>query len=651
MGDSINTGKQERANGEPAAVGRRTVPIVVYGLTHAVLYSFIALQLWGLAVSAADTGQQNLSDILMWAMLLTPLPLGILFGYITALRSRSGTLSGMLSGLVFSLFMVTVILVTLRDIEMTWTGEIVRLLVALPAAAIIGGAIGGKFYARGEWISDDVDWLDDFDDEEYSDGPSEAGAHALAEFRHSDLSRQEQQQVFLAMGEGRRRTTASPSSKGVLPVDQEYNFAAIENKWQQYWNAENMFHTPQRGEGDPFYLLVMFPYPSGKLHMGHVRNYIIADVIARQKTMAGFNVLHPMGWDAFGLPAENAAIERQIHPHEWTDRCVAQMKEQFGDLGISYDWEREINTSEPDYYHWTQWLFLQMYKNDLAYQGEATVNWCPSCATVLANEELEGDVCERCGTPVEARRVPGQWFFRITDYADRLLDDLKHLDDWPERVRAMQENWIGRSEGFRFHLDIVDSDKTMEVFTTRIDTVYGVTFMVLAPEHPLVRELTEGTEHEEPVREFIGQAMRQDRADRTDAETEKKGVFTGRYAVNPITGEEIPIWVANYVLMDYGTGQIMAVPAHDQRDFEFARKYDIPVRVVIQPEDEKLDGGTMEEAYQGEGVMDNSTEFNGMPSTEAIEAIADTMEENGIGQRDVNYSFLDWLISRQRYWG
>jgi len=432
---------------------------------------------------------------------------------------------------------------------------------------------------------------------------------------------------------------------------QPYDFANIERKWQKLWADKRLFETRNDDPGEKSYLLVMFPYPSGKLHMGHVRNYMIGDAIARQKSMRGYNVLHPMGWDAFGLPAENAAIQSGIHPNDWTQRCIDQMKEQFNALGITYDWTREINASQPDYYKWTQWLFLQMYHNGLAYMGEATVNWCPSCATVLANEELDGNTCERCDTEVEPRQVPGQWFFKITDFADELLNDLRLLDKWPPSVLTQQANWIGRSEGVSFKLDIEGTDQQMEVFTTRIDTVYGVTFMVLAPEHPLVHELTHGTQYEEPVHEFVRTAMREDEIDRAAVDTEKHGIFTGRHAIHPLTGERVPIWVANYVLMGYGTGAIMAVPAHDQRDFEFARKYGLPVRVVIQPEGADFDGETMTEAFEAVGVQVNSEEFDGMPCTEAAEKIADRMEAEGIGHRDIQYRLQDWLLSRQRYWG
>ncbi len=433
-------------------------------------------------------------------------------------------------------------------------------------------------------------------------------------------------------------------------MSESYDFQSIERKWQDYWRDRNLFHVDRREDKEKFYYLDMYPYPSGELHMGHVRNYIIGDAFARYKTMQGFNVLHPMGWDSLGLPTENAAIKFNIHPVEWTKQCVRNMKRQFDRLGISYDWSREIDTSDPEYYGWTQWLFLQLYKNGLAYRGPGLVNWCSKCATVLANEQVVGGCCERCDTVVE-RTTRDQWFFKITDYAEKLLEDLKLLDGWPERVVRMQEHWIGRSEGFSFSLEIEDHDETMEVFTTRIDTVYGVTFMVLAPEHPLVSRLTEGTEYEEPVRQFAQQAMAESVMERTAEDTEKKGVFTGAYAIHPLTGDRIPIWVANYVMMDYGTGAIMAVPAHDQRDFEFARMYDIPVVPVIQPPGEELEGETMAEAYTGDGEQINSAEFSGQPNREALEQIADHMEAEGIGHRDVSYRLRDWCISRQRYWG
>ncbi|MGC9317700.1 MAG: leucine--tRNA ligase [Armatimonadota bacterium] len=429
-----------------------------------------------------------------------------------------------------------------------------------------------------------------------------------------------------------------------------YDFGSIERKWQDYWRERNLFYVERREDRPKFYYLDMYPYPSGELHMGHVRNYIIGDAFARYKTMQGFNVLHPMGWDSLGLPTENAAIKFGVHPMRWTEQCVANMKRQFDRLGISYDWSREIDTADPQYYGWTQWLFLQLYKSGLAYRGPGLVNWCPECATVLANEQVVGGRCERCDTLVE-RTTREQWFFKITDYAEALLQDLDLLDHWPERVVRMQEHWIGRSEGFSFTLEIEGHDEDMEVFTTRIDTIYGVTFMVLAPEHPLTHQLTEGTQFEEPVQQFCQKAMAESVMERTAEETEVEGVFTGAHAIHPLTGERVPIWVANYVMMDYGTGAIMAVPAHDQRDFEFARRYDLPVVPVIQPEGTELDGETMTEAYVGDGEQINSEQFSGQSNREAMEQIADHMEAEGIGRRDVSYRLRDWCISRQRYWG
>ena len=434
-------------------------------------------------------------------------------------------------------------------------------------------------------------------------------------------------------------------------MSDRYDSRSIEPKWQKYWEDNGLFRIDRDPDKTKYYCLNMYPYPSGDLHMGHMRNYIIGDVLARYNMMQGRAVMHPMGWDAFGLPAENAAIQRQIHPTQWTEQCVATMKRQFSQLGITYNWDREVNCSLPDYYTWTQWLFLQLYEAGLAYTGTATVNWCPSCQTVLANEELDADACERCGSIVEPRQTPNQWFFKITDYADRLLDDIKLLDNWPERVRLMQANWIGRSVGVSFAFQIEGRDDALEVFTTRIDTIYGITYVVLAPEHPLVTELTAGAEHEQPVREFALSAMREGDIARSAEDTEKRGIFTGRYAIHPLTKQRVPIWVGNYVLMAYGAGAIMAVPAHDQRDLEFAREYGLPVKVVIQPEGEQLDPETMPQAYLDPGVQVNSAQFDGMNSEDAKEAIADHLEELGLGRRDVNYRLRDWLISRQRYWG
>lgn len=400
-----------------------------------------------------------------------------------------------------------------------------------------------------------------------------------------------------------------------------------------------------------YYNLEMFPYPSGNLHMGHVRNYAIGDVVARFKTMRGYNVLHPMGWDAFGLPAENAALKNSIPPAKWTYSNIDNMRDQLKSLGISYDWNREVATCSPEYYKFTQWLFLQLYHMGLAYKKAAAVNWCPSCATVLANEQVVDGACERCETGVEKKNLE-QWFFKITDYAERLLNDLDHMPGWPDKVKTMQRNWIGRSEGCEFSFTVKDSGEKIPVYTTRPDTVFGVTYMVLAPEHPLVETLAQGTEYETGVRDFAASMMHLNELARTSTEAEKLGFFTGRYAINPVNGEEIPIWLANYVLMDYGTGAIMAVPAHDQRDFDFAKKYNLEIRVVIQNPDQPLPlDGTLSEAYTGDGVMVNSGKFNGLTIEEGQEAIIKFMEANKIGRGTVNFKLRDWLISRQRYWG
>lgn len=432
-------------------------------------------------------------------------------------------------------------------------------------------------------------------------------------------------------------------------VSRKYNFRLVERKWQERWEKEETFWVTEDPRLPKFYCLEMFPYPSGNLHMGHVRNYAIGDVIARFYRMQGYQVLHPMGWDAFGLPAENAAIKHGIHPAKWTWNNIDNMRRQLKLLGVSYDWSREIATCHPDYYRWTQWLFLQLYKSGLAYRKKAAVNWCPACATVLANEQVKDGECERCGTEVTKKELE-QWFFRITAYADRLLEDLKKLEGWPEKVKVMQENWIGRSEGveIRFRLE---NGKDVPVFTTRPDTIYGVTYIVLAPEHPLVEELLQGNPDAPEIRRFIEKVRLQSEIVRTAAEGEKEGIFIGAYAINPLSGDRVPVWIANYVLMEYGTGAVMGVPAHDQRDFEFARKYCLPVKVVIQPLGAELDPQTMEEAYTEPGLMVNSGPFTGMNSEVAKLEIAEFIEEQGYGQRKVNYRLRDWLISRQRYWG
>ena len=433
-------------------------------------------------------------------------------------------------------------------------------------------------------------------------------------------------------------------------MENSYRFDLIEEKWQKHWEEQHFFKTSEDVNLPKYYTLEMFPYPSGNLHMGHVRNYAIGDVIARFKKMQGFNILHPMGWDSFGLPAENAAIKHGVPPSEWTYANIENMKQQLKTLGISYDWDRELATCKPDYYKFTQWMFLKLYENGLAYKKNAAVNWCPSCQTVLANEQVVDGCCERCETLVDKKKL-NQWFFKITDYAQRLLDDLAVLPGWPEKVKTMQRNWIGRSEGCEFALAIDGREENMTVFTTRPDTVFGVTYMVLSPEHPLVDIVSTGTEQEAAVKEFVHRMQFVSDVARTSTDTEKEGVFTGAYALNPMSGEKIPIWIANYVLMDYGTGAIMAVPAHDQRDFEFARKYNIAIRIVIQGEDSPADAEKMSVAYTGPGRMINSGKYDRLSYEEGKKQIVSYMESQGIGKATVNFRLRDWLISRQRYWG
>ena len=431
---------------------------------------------------------------------------------------------------------------------------------------------------------------------------------------------------------------------------ERYDFKVIEDKWQQYWAEENMFRVTEDPGKPKYYNLEMFPYPSGNLHMGHVRNYAIGDVVARFKTMNGYNVLHPMGWDAFGLPAENAALKNGIHPAVWTHANIDNMKRQLKTMGITYDWDREVATCKPDYYKFTQWMFLKLYENNLAYKKKAAVNWCPGCQTVLANEQVVEGACERCESPVEKKQLE-QWFFKITDYAQRLLDDLEKLPGWPDKVKIMQKNWIGRSEGCQFSLALEGFQEQLTVFTTRPDTVFGVTYMVLAPEHPLVEVLAAGQPQEQEVKEFVKRMKSTSDIARTATDAEKEGIFTGAYAINPMNGERVPIWIANYVLLEYGTGAIMAVPAHDQRDFEFARKYDIPIRVVIKSEDSPADGAAMSEAYTGDGCMFNSASFDGLTVATGKKKVNEYMKANGIGEATINFRLRDWLISRQRYWG
>ncbi|MEN1762048.1 leucine--tRNA ligase [Anoxynatronum sibiricum] len=428
-----------------------------------------------------------------------------------------------------------------------------------------------------------------------------------------------------------------------------YDFNHIETKWQRYWEENQVFEL--NGSDRPqYYALEMFPYPSGKIHMGHVRNYCIGDVIARFKTMQGYDVLHPMGWDAFGLPAENAAIQHQIHPDTWTKSNINEMKEQLNRLGLSYDWSREVATCTPDYYRWTQWIFLQFYHKGLAYKKESRVNWCPSCDTVLANEQVVDGQCERCDSAVNKKNL-NQWYFKITDYAEKLLEDLDLLKGWPDKVKTMQSNWIGKSTGADIQFPISGSKKVLTVFTTRPDTVFGATYMVLAPEHAVVEELVSGTSYEKDVQDFVHQLQHLSDVERTSAETEKEGRFTGRYCLNPFTGQEIPIYIANYVLADYGTGAIMAVPAHDQRDLDFANKYGISVIPVILPPETEEPYKIDSDAYTGPGTMINSGQYNGMESQEAFNAICQQMESGGTGKQTISYRLRDWLLSRQRYWG
>lgn len=433
-------------------------------------------------------------------------------------------------------------------------------------------------------------------------------------------------------------------------MQEKYNPRAIEEKWQEKWKDEKVYNALDNDSREKYYCLEMFPYPSGNLHMGHVRNYSIGDVIARYKGMQGYNVLHPMGWDSFGLPAENAAIKHGARPDVWTNQNIANMVDQLKSMGISYDWDRELATSHPDYYKWTQWIFLQLYKNNLAYKKNAMVNWCPSCNTVLANEQVVDGACERCDARVEKKAL-NQWFFKITDYAQNLLDDLDKLPGWPEKVKTMQRNWIGRSEGARITFPIKDTEDSVEVYTTRPDTVFGVTYLVLAPEHPLVEKLTAGTEYESDVKAFRDKVSRLSEIDRTSTEVEKEGMFIGSYIINPYNGEEAPVLIGNYVLMDYGTGAVMGVPAHDTRDFAFAKKYNLPIKAVISPDGNIIEGNEMAEAYTEDGIMINSGEFDGTENNQGIRKVTDFGYEKGFASHEINFRLKDWLISRQRYWG
>jgi len=431
-------------------------------------------------------------------------------------------------------------------------------------------------------------------------------------------------------------------------MSERYQPGDIEPDWQRRWHEARLHESAIRDDRPKFYFLDMFAYPSGDLHWGHLRNYTIGDVVARYQTHRGFNVMHPTGFDAFGLPAENAAIKRGIHPREWTYTNIANMERQFRAMGYAYDWSREVITCDPAYYRWNQWFFIQFFKAGLAYKKKSPVNWCPECQTALANEQVVNAACERCGTTV-VKRMMEQWYFRITEYADRLLDGHAKLD-WPEDVILMQRNWIGKSQGVEFSWPIDGHADALRVFTTRPDTVFGVTYMVLAPEHPLVDSITTADRRADV--DALRQAVAgMSEIDRTSTEEEKLGAFTGAYARNPMSGERVPIFIANYVMMEYGTGAIMAVPAHDQRDFEFARKYALPVRIVIAPAGAKLDPDAMTEAFEAEGEMVNSGAFTGLPSDEGWTKIAEEMEARGIGRRTINYRLRDWCISRQRYWG
>ncbi|QAT42874.1 leucine--tRNA ligase [Aminipila luticellarii] len=431
---------------------------------------------------------------------------------------------------------------------------------------------------------------------------------------------------------------------------EKYNFREIEKKWQKYWEENKVFATSEDESKEKYYVLEMFPYPSGKLHMGHVRNYSIGDVIARYKTMAGFNVLHPMGYDSFGLPAENAAIKHGIAPAKWTTDNIAEMTQQLKALGFSYDWDREVATCRPEYYKWMQWIFIQFYNKGLAYKKENPVNWCPSCQTVLANEQVVNGCCERCGTVVGKKEL-SQWYLKITDYADRLLNNLDKMEGWPSKVKIMQKNWIGKSVGAEVDFHIDGFDEKLTIFTTRPDTLYGVTYMVLAPEHPYVKKLAEGSGKEAEVEKYLDEIQHKSDIERTSTTNEKTGVFIGRYAINPLNGKKVPIFISDYVLMDYGTGAIMAVPAHDQRDFEFAKKFDCEIIPVVESEDPSIDIHHLTEAFVAEGKMINSEMFTGMNNKEAISKVVDYLEEKGIGKKSINYRLRDWLISRQRYWG
>ncbi len=429
----------------------------------------------------------------------------------------------------------------------------------------------------------------------------------------------------------------------------DYDFLKIEKKWQKIWEKEGTFQSCEDPQKTKYYCLEMYPYPSGRIHMGQVRNYTIGDVISRYMFMKGFNVIHPIGWDALGMPAENAAITEGIHPQKWTLDNIDHMRGQLKRLGFSYDWSREVNTCLPEYYKWNQWIFLKMFDRGLAYRKESWVNWCPQCQTVLANEQVIADRCWRCDSLVKQKKME-QWFLKITDYGEELLSGHELLEKWPEHVLLMQKNWIGRSTGAHVTFPLSDHSRSIEVFTTRVDTIYGATFIALSPEHPLSQELIADSAEKERLSAWIERNVEAMRFRKDLGDLEKEGVDTGKKAINPYNGGEIPVWISNYVLMEYGTGAIMAVPAHDQRDFEFAQKYSLPILEVIVPEGESPKG-ELEQAFEGYGVLVNSGPFSGLKSEEAMEAMARHADENNFGRKSVLYRLRDWGISRQRYWG
>ncbi|MFA5074076.1 MAG: leucine--tRNA ligase [Nitrospirota bacterium] len=434
-------------------------------------------------------------------------------------------------------------------------------------------------------------------------------------------------------------------------MEERYDFKNIEERRQRNWQDQKTFQVTEDSSKKKYYCLEMFPYPSGKIHMGHVRNYAIGDVISRYKRMRGFNVLHPMGWDSFGLPAENAAIQHGIHPSTWTLENISFMRDkQLKRLGLSYDWSREVATCNEDYYRWNQWLFLKMYERGLAYKKRSYVNWCPSCNTVLANEQVEDGQCWRCSSQVTHKELD-QWFFKITAYADELLAWCDRLPGWPERVLTMQRNWIGKSMGVEVDFPVQGSVQKLTIFTTRPDTLFGVTFMCIAPEHPLLETLIQGKPQAPAVRDFVQRVMREDKATRTDEKREKEGIFTGAYAINPLNNRQVPIWVGNFVLLEYGTGAIMSVPAHDQRDFEFSKKFGLEIIIVIQNAEKNIHPKSMTQAYEDDGIMANSGPYDGLANTSAKEKIVDDIAHAGLGKRTVNWRLRDWGISRQRYWG